>query len=354
MNPTQLAVQAWRRVLLQASWARGKDLAQMPSFERAHPPSPDTLWDGSFWDRLQALPLRAHWAYQESNVPYRFLDERHVIIPGLADRYHQTWLGAEAGARMLVANKPCASEHSYLLTAADWPTTVQRARLSHGLTIDRPVPRHTQETVLEQLPPDTWARDPFRETCGGVRRAIVSGLLWPGHAPHAKAAAWADASAYTGAAMSAQAYFAAVAAEMLTDPEPDVVAHLRMGLNALPVRSQIRVIGEWTYQEYTTGMEWADWLAQLAQRCHYYPANHVVPNVAWILAGIWWGQNDWRRVWPLVVQPGFDPLTRSVVTGALWGLARARLPALPDVLTLRLIRFADDTLMTARLYTIIR
>jgi hypothetical protein len=127
-----------------------------------------------------------------------------------------------------------------------------------------------------------------------------------------------------------------------------------MGLHAIPVRSQIRVIGEWTYQEYKTGTGWADWLAQLAQRCHYYPTNHVVPNVAWILASIWWGQGDWRRVWPLVVQPGFDPLTRSVVIGALWGLARARLPALPDALTHRLMGFADDTLMNARLYTIIR
>lgn len=190
------------------------------------------------------------------------------------------------------------------------------------------------------------------ETCGGLRRALICGLLWPGQIQRPKVAAFFDASDYTGVAQTAQAWLAIVAALMITDPDPNLVDSLRVGLRHLPGHSHIRAIGEWTYAEFTAGIPWGDWMQKLSCRCHYYPADHVVPNVAWILGGLLWGRSEWQRVLPLITQAGFDPTTRSLITGALFGLARSWIPALPAGVTRRLVHQADDTLACARLHTI--
>ncbi len=319
-----------------------------------HRPTAESLWDGeSFWRGLQALPQRPEWSYQ-NDAPsfYDPLDAPQVVVPGLADRYRQTWLGAEAGVRSLLPSEVLKPDRSYLLEAADWVTTVQRSRGLGWSHLRSVMPGHSQRTPLEMLPTHSWTREPFSETCGGLRRALICSLLWPGQIQRAKVAAFFDASDYTGVAQTAQAWLAIVAALMITDPDPNLVNSLRVGLRHLPGHSHIRAIGEWTYAEFTAGIPWGDWMQKLSCRCHYYPVDHVVPNVAWILGGLLWGRSEWQRVLPLISQAGFDPTTRSLITGALFGLARSWIPALPAGVTRRLVHQADDTLACARLHTI--
>jgi len=348
---TQLTRNRWYRLLLQASWARGKDLARIAGGGWEHRPTPASVWNGEqCWRTLQALPQRSNWFYQDDvRSIYDMLDEIQVVVPGLDDRYYRTWLGAEAGVRALLPSEVLVSEQqSYFLHAADWVTTVHRSQANSE------IPTYAQSTPLEMLPLHSWIREPFSETCGGLRRAVICGLLWPGNTQRAKAATFFDASNYTGAAQTAQAWLAIAAALMITDSDPNLVDVLRVGLRQLPHHSHIRAIGEWTYAEFTAGTSWVDWLQQLSCRCYYYPADHVVPNVAWILGGLLWGGAEWHRVLPLTTQAGFDPTTRALVTGALFGLTRSWIPALPDRVTRRLAHQAVKTLASARLHTVIR
>ncbi len=194
-----------------------------------HRPTAESLWDGeSFWRGLQALPQRPEWSYQDDAPSfYDPLDAPQVVVPGLADRYRQTWLGAEAGVRSLLPSEVLKPDRSYLLEAADWVTTVQRSRGLGWSHLRSVMPGHSQRTPLEMLPTHSWTREPFSETCGGLRRALICSLLWPGQIQRAKVAAFFDASDYTGVAQTAQAWLAIVAALMITDPDPNLVNSLR-------------------------------------------------------------------------------------------------------------------------------
>lgn len=349
------------RLLLQASWARGKDLAQGAGEGWLRMPTPSSPWNAEvFWRRLQALPTRPSWPYQDDihRPIYDPLDAPQVVVPGLGERYRQTWLGAEAGVRALWPSEEVLSPgHSYLLQFSDWVTTVQRSCKNRLDTLPSVMPTHTQRTnlkMLADLPLNSWLSEPFSETCGALRRAVVCGLLWPGQIHRARAATFQDSPGYTGAAQAAQAWLAVGAALMITDSAPNIAHVLKVGLRRLAPHSQIRAIGEWTYAEFATGTYWLDWKEALSRRCHYYPADHVVPNCAWVISAFLWGGSEWKHVLALASQPGFDPVTRSLIAGALLGLAGSEVPNLPEALIGSLVHHADHTLACARLHTVIR
>ena len=138
----------WYRVLLQASWARGKDLAEGRRMGWVHRPTADSLWNGELFRRgLQALPRRPEWSYQDDAPSfYDPLDAPRVVLPGLADRYRQTWLGAEARVRSLLPSEILKPDRSYLLDAADWATTVQRSRVLGWSHLRSVTPGYSQRT----------------------------------------------------------------------------------------------------------------------------------------------------------------------------------------------------------------
>ncbi len=338
------------RYMLQTSWARGYDLQQgvSQSWLRA-PTSP--AWNGQeFWSRLQTLPKRSEWRYADDPNPplVLHLDDRHVVIPGGNHRYRQAWLGAEAGIRETLPHMS-RNQDSLLLHYADWPTALAIMQRD-DLQWDTPfsvMPKYRQATLMEVLfggrPTDCWTVDIFSQSTGALRRAVLGGLLQPASLRRANAAAWRDGAGYRGEAKAASAWLSMVGALIVVTERPDFFMTFRTTLGRLSPYSQTRVIGEWTLSEFHRGTPWTLWSAQLAESCHYYPADHVVPNVAGIIAAILWGHSTWTDVLFLSSRNGYDPLTRCLVTGSLLGLADKALPTLPETLRYQLYNYGDET-----------
>lgn len=349
-------------MMLQASWSRGKDLSHAASNGGLSVPLRELPWNAQlFWHRLQKLPLRASWSFCEHESFYfglvHHLDDPHFRIPGQVLRYRQAWLGAEAGLRVALQYSPYNSSphHPTLLSAADWLTPLSHFVQDSWAAIPTTVPHYSQDTLLERffsgVAINHWALGPFSENGGALRRAMIFGMLWPGRPRRAWSASIRDSAGYTGAALAANAWLAGATATILTAEPPDVPQILEWQFRQLEPHSQIREIGQWVVSEFYCGKTWQDWYQQLATRCHYYPADHVVPNSAWIVGAILWGGLDWDNTIKLAAQDGFDPIGRSLIVGALLGLSDASVPDLPPSVTHTLIKHADTTFECARAHT---
>lgn len=339
------------RYMLQTCWAKGCDLHQGISQSWLRFPISPTSWNAQeFWSRLQTLPKRPQWVYADDPNWHLVLHlgYRYVIIPGRNRRYRQAWLGAEAGIRETHAQLSRVQD-SLLLRYADWPTALAIMQ-RHDLSWNAPfsvMPDYHQATLMETIfcgrPTDYWAVDIFSQSTGALRRAILGGLLQPADMRWANAAAWRDGAGYRGEAKAASAWLAMVSALTVVTEVPDFLMIFHTTLGRLSPYSQTRAIGEWTLHEFDAGTPWAAWNAQLAMYCHYYPADHVVPNAAGIIAAILWGHGHWTDVLALASQNGYDPLTRCLVTGSLLGMADDISPTLPERLIGQLNDYGDET-----------
>ncbi len=339
------------RQMLQTSWARGRSLADglSPLWLKV-PKSLEKDNVKEFWSRLQTLPQRAGWMYEE-DPPWHWalhLVERFYVIPGRYHRYRQAWQGAEAGLRERDADQ-LFPQASRLWHHADWRSALSIMQ-QNDLSWDVPfatIPAYHQatmiETVFREKRVDYWALDLFSDSTGALRRCVLAGLLWPGEIWWATAAAWRDGAGYRREARMASAWLAMTTALAVIAETPEFEIIFSTVLRRLPSHSQIRAVGEWTLEEFGQGTSWSDWQARLAKRCHYYPADHVVPNVAGIVAAILWGHSQWDKVLSLAWQDGYDPITRALITGALLGIADEPLPRLPEHLIDQLNQYGDET-----------
>lgn len=307
----------WQSVL-QYFWAKGYDLAQgvpqgwlTAATLAGHSPE----W---VWAHARALPYRTGWTFQEPNgTNVHHLADVRMHPPGYETVVSRALHGAELGLRATLERLGWPTKfsirQSLIASVTDWPRQLQLPPHYSSLTLSDPT-----EEWLRRYGPSALHYNPFAESTGIFPVALLCGLLWPGRFERAQSDIHRWSAFYHGAAWPAAWWIAKVITNL---PWSRLMDSLELAVTKLPRRSQVRSFALDAWASYQNGDSYHEWFRGFCSKAHYYPATHVAPNSAIIVAALCWGQRNWDTIIATICDGGFDPINNSLVAGALANIA---------------------------------
>lgn len=180
-------------------------------------------------------------------------------------------------------------------------------------------------------PPATaMHNNPYREWIGAQIRADIFGYVTPGNPGLAAELAFKDARlSHTKNGIYGEMYIAAVlSTALVTD---DIKEALRIGLTQVPRKSRL-------YELVEKVMEWCErlpnweavWEAVEQEYGHYHRV-HTLPNLAYVLIGLLYGDDDFRKATSIAVMCGCDTDCNGATAGSILGALHGRAILPPDM-----------------------
>ncbi len=321
---------AFYRAVLQQAWAEGRDIRYGIRHGLLLPSQPQA-------ELLQAavrLPWR-HWHPEEvDRGGGQWLVHRTTRNPVIFQRLTQGWYGAELALRHCLGHPPnpralwlpvMAHWHlynRYSVTAPDLKT----ADALRSLVVTHPaecqLSRGEQWILHRSDDASDW--HPFREGTGAMRRAPWWGLVSL-VATQASARAYTDALwAYQGRAPALGAAVAWTVSRTVAQPPQSSQTIMQWFLTAIhrftPRHAIIRSLVATLWRRMRDGVSFEEQCQWIAQQAHYFPYDHVVPNVLVQLLVLGYGTNQWSSTLDLLPLAGWDLVTNAIVVGTLLGI----------------------------------
>lgn len=319
------------RALLQQAWAEGRDIQYGITHGLLHP------------DRLRPELVRA-----VGHLPWRhyhpealsggsigtWLVRRTTHDATLRDQVAPGWYGAEFALQDLFGIPP-SGQSTWLRVMAHWhlysayqacSTTFKTTDDLRRLVVAHPADcqmSRGEQWVLHH-PADLLDWHPFHEGTGAMRRAPWWGLvsLVPNQAAER---AYTDALwAYRGRAPLLGAAIAQTVSQAMRQPPSSSVAMMqslmtavhRLTLRHAPVRSLVATL--WRRMQY--GVAFEEQCQWIAHQAHFFPYDHVVPNLLVQLVVLGYGTGTWDSTLELLPRAGWDIVTNAIIVGTLLGL----------------------------------
>jgi hypothetical protein len=321
---------AFYRAVLQQAWAEGRDIHYGIMHGLLLPGQPSA--------KLLQAAIRLPWRHWNPEAVGggggQWLVHRTTRNPVIGQRVTQGWYGAELALRHCLGRPPDQSAtwlhmmahwHLYTRYAVTGPD-FQTADALRSLVMTHPsdCQRSRGEQWILHRSEDASDWHPFREGTGAMRRAPWWGLvsLVP---TQASARAYTDALwAYQGRAPALCAAVAWTVSCTVGQPPPSSRTLMHVFVTAIhrftPRHAIIRTLVATLWRRMRYGVSFEEQCQWIAQQAHYFPYDHVVPNVLVQLLVLGYGTNQWSSTLDLLPLAGWDLVTNAIVVGTLLGL----------------------------------
>lgn len=308
------------RPLLESFWASGRDLREGHQQGWLTQATLVELPLDAAWRKLEALPFRDGCQFLEY-TPRTILPlvERYTEIPDFADFVSSVLAGAEMGIRGVfkALGRPAPADPKF--SAACLWTRWTAHWTVRWRSDERPPVGGAAALFLHHGHP-SLPYSPFKESASILWWAIWEGLLWPAEPDFAEARLFSrNQPFYGGAAWSGGVIITrlisllAVATALKATPW-DLMDRQ---ISVLPASSQIRTLLEGVRDNHHQSVPWEATRDTICRYSHYYPFDHIAPNLALIIAALGEDPGDWDGLARRLAQAGFDPIGNSIVAGAL-------------------------------------
>ncbi len=161
--------------------------------------------------------------------------------------------------------------------------------------------------------------NPFREWIGAQIRADIFGYLTPGRPELAAHLAYKDASlSHTKNGMYGEIFVAAaIAAAAVTDKPEEIV---KAGLSQIPKLSRTGELVKRVLSWREERINWQEAWKRVEDFYGDYHWVHVLPNLAYVLIALLWGEGDFRKTVSIAVMCGKDTDCNGATAGSILGM----------------------------------
>ena len=183
--------------------------------------------------------------------------------------------------------------------------------------------RQTYANLVRGLKPPATAiyRNPFREWIGAQIRADVFGYIAPANPDLAASLAYRDASlSHTKNGIYGEMFIAAaISAALVSD---DLEKIIDAGLSQVPKNSRlaevVRNVVNWSKELN----DWQEVWRRVNTKYGEYHSVHTLPNLAFVLIGLIWGEIDFKKTISIAVLCGYDTDCNGATAGSIFGALR--------------------------------
>jgi len=180
--------------------------------------------------------------------------------------------------------------------------------------------RQAYANLVRGLKPPATAmyRNPFREWIGAQIRADIFGYLTPGNPDLASSLAYKDASlSHTKNGIYGEMFVAAAISAALVSDDLDKV--IKAGLSCVPESSRLaEVVGNVVDWSRKLG-NWQEVWQKVNEAYGNYHPVHTLPNLAFVLIGLIWGNLDFKKTISIAVMCGWDTDCNGATAGSILG-----------------------------------
>jgi ADP-ribosylglycohydrolase/DNA-binding transcriptional regulator YhcF (GntR family) len=183
--------------------------------------------------------------------------------------------------------------------------------------------RQTYANLVRGIKPPATAvyRNPFREWIGAQIRADVFGYLAPGNPELAASLAYKDASlSHTKNGIYGEMFIAAALSAALVSNDLGKV--IDTGLSQVPRNSRltevVRNVIDWSEKLSSWQKVWK----KVDEQYGNYHFVHTLPNLAFVLIGLLWGELDFKKTISIAVTCGYDTDCNGATAGSIIGALR--------------------------------
>ena len=185
--------------------------------------------------------------------------------------------------------------------------------------------RQTYSNLVRGLKPPITAiyRNPFREWIGAQIRADVFGYLTPGNPDLAASLAYKDAClSHTKNGICGEMFIAAaISAALVSD---DLEKIIDAGLSQVPKNSRlaevVRNVVNWSKELN----DWQEVWRRVNEKYGKYHFVHTLPNLAFVLIGLIWGEIDFKKTISIAVMCGYDTDCNGATAGSILGALKGK------------------------------
>jgi len=180
--------------------------------------------------------------------------------------------------------------------------------------------RQAYANLVRGLKPPAAAmyRNPFREWIGAQIRADIFGYLTPGNPDLASSLAYKDASlSHTKNGIYGEMFVAAaISAALVSD---DLEKVIKAGLSCVPKNSRLTEVVKNVISWSKKASSWQEVWQKVNESYGNYHPVHTLPNLAFVLIGLIWGNLDFKKTVSIAVMCGLDTDCNGATAGSILG-----------------------------------
>lgn len=171
-------------------------------------------------------------------------------------------------------------------------------------------------------------RNPFREWIGAQIRGDVFGYVAPGNPELAASFAHRDGRlSHTKNGIYGEMFVAAcISASLVTS---DLDTAIGVGLSQVPKNSRLAELVENVTSWSKEAKSWQEVWQRVRNRYGGYDYVHTLPNLAYVLIGLIYGELDFRKTVSIAVMCGYDTDCNGATAGSILGALRG-IEAIPE------------------------
>ncbi len=262
-----------------------------------------------------SYPLADYFVY----APEKIEEGRHPFHPSAieATRGNISWVPRDDDIDYTILNLKLVEENGFDFT----PEDVGDMWLSHlPYNMVYTAERQAYANLVKGLKPPFTATywNPFREWIGAQIRADAFGYLTPGDPELAASLAYRDAAlSHTKNGIYGEIFVAAaISAALVSNDIQEVIA---AGLSQVPQRSRlsqmVKEVMEWSEQS----KDWLEVWERVEKHYGKYHWVHTLPNLAYVLIALLFGEKDFRKTVSIAVMCGKDADCNGATAGSIVG-----------------------------------
>jgi len=180
--------------------------------------------------------------------------------------------------------------------------------------------RQAYANLVRGLQPPATAiyRNPFREWIGAQIRADVFGYIAPANPELAASLAYKDAalSHIKNGIYGEMFIAAAISAALVSD---DLEKVINAGLSQVPENSRLTEVVKKVTSWSKEADSWQEVWQRVMERYGEYHRVHTLPNLAFVLIGLIWGELDFGKTISIAVMCGHDTDCNGATAGSILG-----------------------------------
>jgi len=180
--------------------------------------------------------------------------------------------------------------------------------------------RQAYANLVRGLKPPATAtyRNPFREWIGAQIRADIFGYLAPTNPKLAASLAYKDASlSHVKNGIYGEIFVAAAISAALASDDLEKV--IDAGLSQVPENSRLAEVVKNVINWSKKANSWQEVWQRANEKYGKYHFVHTLPNLAFVLIGLIWGNLDFKETISIAVMCGYDTDCNGATTGSILG-----------------------------------
>jgi len=180
--------------------------------------------------------------------------------------------------------------------------------------------RQAYANLVRGLKPPATAtyRNPFREWIGAQIRADIFGYLAPGNPKLAASLAYKDAClSHTKNGIYGEMFISAVISAALVSDDLEKI--IGAGLSCVPENSRLAEVVKNVISWSKELGNWQEVWQEVSERYGNYHFVHTLPNLAFVLIALFWGELDFKKTISIAVMCGLDTDCNGATAGSILG-----------------------------------